>query len=121
MPALRLRLLGLLPDAQSRPSGAIPDDETALALALSRARRLSAGFVNARARQTGHLFEGRFGSIALDGDHLMAAARCVALNPVRARLIEHTQDWPIRACARIFRPATTGSSTCGRSSTGRRT
>jgi putative transposase len=33
-------------------------------LALSRAHRLYAGFVNARGRQTGHLFQGRFGSVA---------------------------------------------------------
>ena len=65
-----------------------PDDAAGLALALSRAHRLYAGFVNARARQTGHLFQGRFGSVAMDEDHLMAAARYVALNPVRARLVE---------------------------------
>jgi putative transposase len=71
-----------------------PDDGAALALALSRAHRLYAGYVNARARQTGHLFQGRFGSIAMDEDHLMAAARYVALNPVRARLVERAADWP---------------------------
>ena len=60
-----------------------PADASGLALALSRAHRLYAGFVNARARQTGHLFQGRYGSAAMDEDHLMAAARYVALNPVR--------------------------------------
>ena len=38
-----------------------PSDASGLALALARAHRLYAGFVNARARQTGHLFQGRFG------------------------------------------------------------
>ena len=71
-----------------------PADASGLALALSRAHRLYAGFVNARARQTGHLFQGRYGSVAMDEDHLMAAARYVALNPVRARLVERAQDWP---------------------------
>jgi putative transposase len=71
-----------------------PDDGAGLALALSRAHRLYAGFVNARARQTGHVFQGRFGSVAMDEDHLMAAARYVALNPVRARLVERAWDWP---------------------------
>jgi REP element-mobilizing transposase RayT len=69
-----------------------PDDGAALARALSRAHRLYAGYVNARARQTGHLFQGRFGSIAMDEDHLMAAAGYVALNPVRARLVERAAD-----------------------------
>jgi putative transposase len=59
-----------------------------------RAHRLYAGYVNARAGQTGHLFQGRFGSVVMDEDHLMAAARYVALNPVRARLVARAQDWP---------------------------
>lgn len=71
-----------------------PRDADGLALALSRAHRLYAGFVNARARQTGHLFQGRFGSGALDEEHLMNAARYVALNPVRARLVARAEDWP---------------------------
>ncbi|WP_246731392.1 transposase [Methylocapsa sp. S129] len=58
-----------------------PEDSSGLALA----HRLYAGYVNARARQTGHLFQGRFGSVVMDEDHLMVAARYVALNPVRAR------------------------------------
>jgi putative transposase len=61
-----------------------PEDGEGLALALSWRRRLYAGFVNARARQTGHLFQGRFGSVALDEDHLINAARSVVLNPAPA-------------------------------------
>jgi hypothetical protein len=61
-----------------------PNDGDGLALALSRAHRLYAGFVNARARQTGHLFQGRFGSAAMDKDHLMAAALCRAEPGARA-------------------------------------
>jgi putative transposase len=49
--------------------------------------------VNARARWTGHLFQGRFSSVALDEEHLMLAARYVAPNPVRARLVQRPQDW----------------------------
>ena len=71
-----------------------PEDGEGLALALSRTHRLYAGFVNARARQTGHLFQGRLGSVALDEDHLMNAARYVALNPVRAGLAPRAEDWP---------------------------
>ena len=56
-----------------------------------RTHRLYAGLVNARARQTGHLFQGRFGAAAMDEEHLLAAARYVALNPVRARLAERAR------------------------------
>ena len=46
-----------------------------------------------RARVTGHLFQGRFASRAMDERHLMAAARYLALNPVRAGLVRSPADW----------------------------
>ncbi len=61
--------------------------------AIGETHRQYTGFVNARARWTGHLFQGRFSSVALDEEHLMLAARYVALNPVRARLVQRPQDW----------------------------
>jgi len=70
-----------------------PGDADGLALCLARAHRLYSGFVNARARQTGHLFQGRFGSVVMDEEHLLNAARYLALNPVRARLVTRAQDW----------------------------
>ncbi len=45
-------------------------------------------------RVTGHLFQARFSSVVMDEAHLMAGARYVALNPVRARLVERAEDWP---------------------------
>ena len=49
---------------------------------------------NTRGRWTGHLFQSRFGSVAMDEAHLLAAVRYVSLNPVRARLAARAQDWP---------------------------
>jgi putative transposase len=72
----------------------VPATEDGLALALGETHRRYTGFVNARMRVTGHLFQGRFGSVVLDEPHLVAAARYVALNPVRARLVRRAQDWP---------------------------
>jgi hypothetical protein len=43
-------------------------------------------------RWTRHLFQGRFASVVLDEDHLIAAARYVALNPVRAWLAARARD-----------------------------
>ena len=71
-----------------------PRDETGLALALGAAHRRWANFVNARGRWRGHLFDGRFASVAMDEEHLISAVRYVALNPVRARLAARAQDWP---------------------------
>jgi hypothetical protein len=40
-----------------------------------------------------NLFQGRFASVVMDEEHLLAAARYVALNPVRARLAKRAEDW----------------------------
>ena len=72
----------------------VPQSAEALARAIGEAHRQYTGFVNARSRWTGHLFQGRFSSVVLDEDHLMMAARYVVLNPVRARLAARPQDWP---------------------------
>jgi len=61
--------------------------------ALGEAHRRYSAVVNARMRVTGHLFQSRFGSVVMDEEHLMAAARYVALNPVRAGLAARVWDW----------------------------
>ena len=71
----------------------VPDREEALGRALGETHRRYSSVVNARLRVTGHLFQSRFGSVVMDEEHLMAAARYVALNPVRARLVERARDW----------------------------
>jgi putative transposase len=72
--------------------------------------------VNVRLRVTGHLFQTRYGSVVLDEDHLMAAARYVALNPARARLVSRAQDWRCPASARIWTNETTDTSVSRRHS-----
>lgn len=42
---------------------------------------------------TGHLWQGRFSSVGMDEQHLYAALRYVALNPVRACLVARAEDW----------------------------
>ncbi len=71
----------------------VPDREEALGRALGETHRRYSSVVNARLRATGHLFQSRFGSAVMDEEHLMAAARYVALNPVRARLVARAEDW----------------------------
>ena len=61
--------------------------------ALGETHRRYSSVINARLRVTGHLFQSRFGSAAMDEEHLMAAARYVALNPVRAKLVARAEDW----------------------------
>jgi len=41
----------------------------------------------------GYLFQGRFGSCVLDEKHLVAAARYVERNPVKAGITSHPRDY----------------------------
>jgi putative transposase len=70
-----------------------PSDEDGLRRALARTHRAYAGLIHARRRRTGHFWQGRFGAVAMDEDHVAAAFRYVALNPVRARLVKRAEDW----------------------------
>jgi putative transposase len=70
---------------------------------LCRSHRRYTGAINARFRWTGHLFQSRFGAVVMGDPHLLAAARCIALNPVVAGLVSGAEDWPwssTRAAAR---------------------
>lgn len=71
----------------------VPDDSDGLRRALSRVHRTYAGLINARLRRSGHFWQGRFGCVAMDEPHLLAAFRYVALNPVRAGLVGRARDW----------------------------
>lgn len=71
----------------------VPSDKHGLTRTFGELHRRYTGFVNARRRTTGHLWQGRFGSVAMDEPHLATAFRYVALNPVRARLVERPEDW----------------------------
>jgi len=71
-----------------------PADGMGLSLTLGEAHRRFTSFINARNNWTGHLFQSRFASVAMDERHLLIAARYVALNPVRAGLAKRAADWP---------------------------
>jgi putative transposase len=71
----------------------VPTDEDGLRRTFADAHRRYTSFINARHRWTGHLWQGRFGAVAMDELHLAAAARYVALNPVRARLVDRAEQW----------------------------
>jgi hypothetical protein len=73
-----------------------------------------AGFVNARGRWRGRLQGGRHASGVMDEDHLIAASRHVALNPVLDRapdfaaLIRTDPDDPAFAAIRSAAPSPDG-------------
>jgi putative transposase len=71
-----------------------PSDADGLRAALAEAHRRYSRRVNLREGWRGYLWQGRFASVAMDGAHLLACARYVELNPVRAGLAARAQDWP---------------------------
>ena len=72
----------------------VPGDEGGLRAALADAHRRSSREVNLREGWRGDLWQGRFASVAMDEAHLLACARYVELNPVRAGLAERAEPWP---------------------------
>jgi putative transposase len=66
---------------------AVPRTEDGLRLAIGEAHRRYTRMINFREGWRGHLWQGRFASFVLDEPYLLAAARYVELNPVRARLV----------------------------------
>lgn len=72
----------------------VPQDADGLRRTFGDLHRRYTGYINARMRTTGHLWQGRFASAAMDEAHLVTAFRYVALNPVRARLARRATDWP---------------------------
>src|SRR5207302_2291705 len=71
----------------------VPSDPDGLRRTLARVHRGYAGAIQARRKRTGHFWQGRFGAVAMDEEHLAAALVYVSLNPVRARLVERARDW----------------------------
>ena len=82
---------------------AVPPSGPALSRAIGEAHRRYAVRTNRPRQWSGHLWQERFGSCAMDAAHVFNAARYVLLNPVRARLAGHPVDWPYSSAAAHFR------------------
>jgi putative transposase len=72
----------------------VPADDNGLSRAIGETHRRYSSYINARLRVTGHLFQGRFGSVAMDELHLLAAFRYLAMNLVKANMVAQAPDWP---------------------------
>jgi putative transposase len=72
---------------------AVPSSENGLRRAIGEAHRRYTRRINFREKWRGYLWQGRFASFAMDEPYLLAAARYVELNPVRARLAESPSQW----------------------------
>jgi putative transposase len=72
----------------------VPSRADGLRAALGEAHRRYTRLVNFREGWRGYLWQGRFASFPMDERHLLACARYVELNPVRAGLATAAGDWP---------------------------
>jgi len=70
-----------------------PSDADGLRAALGETHRRYTRHVNQREGWRGYLWQGRFASSPMDEAHLLACARYVELNPVRAQLARRARDW----------------------------
>jgi putative transposase len=70
-----------------------PRDEDGLRAALGETHRRYTRMINFREGWRGHLWQERFHSFPMDEDYLLACARYVELNPVRAGLVQRPEDW----------------------------
>jgi putative transposase len=71
----------------------VPAAEDGLRVAVAEAHRRYTRHVNEREGWKGHLWQSRFASFPMDEDWLIACARYVELNPVRAGLVERPESW----------------------------
>jgi len=86
--------LELLSDAQHVHLIAVPSSEEGLRLAIGEAHQRYTRRINFREKWRGYLWQGRFASFVMDEPYLLATARYVELNPVRAGLVRCPADWP---------------------------
>lgn len=84
----------------------VPEAEDSLRACLSKVHRAYAGHIHAREKRTGHFWQGRYGCVAMDEAHLMAAIPYVALNPVRARRVKQAEQWTWSSVHALLDPAT---------------
>jgi len=72
---------------------AVPESEDGLRSGIGEAHRRYSLMINLRQNWRGHLWQGRFASFPLDENYLLATARYIEMNPVRAGLTHEPQAW----------------------------
>ena len=71
----------------------VPAREDGLRATLASAHTRYAQRINRAQAASGHLFQGRYASYAMDDAHLMVAVRYIENNPVAAGLARRAEDW----------------------------
>jgi len=72
---------------------AVPESEDGLRRAIGEAHRRYTRYINFDKGWKGHLWQGRFGSFPMDEQYLIATARYIELNPVKAGMVKRPGDY----------------------------
>jgi putative transposase len=72
---------------------AIPKNDDSMSRTFSIVHTRYSQYFNYKMKANGHLWQGRFYSCVLDDRHLVASAKYVELNPVRARIVKHPTEY----------------------------
>ena len=72
---------------------AVPETKEGVRRAIGEAHRRYSVMINRRQKWTGHLWQGRFSSFPMDEAYLLAAAKYIEMNPVRAGLTPDPYAW----------------------------
>jgi putative transposase len=71
----------------------VPESEDGLRRAIGEAHRRYTRYINFQKEWKGHLWQGRFGSFPMDEQYLIATARYIELNPVKAGIVKKPEDY----------------------------
>lgn len=72
----------------------VPERESSLAAAIGEVHRRYSRSINFRMGWRGHLWQGRFHSFPMDENYLLASARYVEHNPVKAGMVNSPGEYP---------------------------
>ena len=75
-------------------SHAVPKTKDGLNLAIGEAHRRYTRRINFREGWRDHLWQGLFASFIMEERYVLACARYIELNPVRAGLVKKLEAWP---------------------------
>ena len=77
----------------------VPERPDSLAILFRRVHGRYAQYANARRRRSGHLWQNRYFSCAVEPAYLWSVLRYVEVNPVRARMVTNAGEYPWSSAA----------------------